>query len=973
MKTIILFLFWLPLFAIGQQIILPGIHYDVEQGMLSSEVYCVIEDQNNLVWFGTDAGISRFNGYEFTNFTPSDGLTDNSIFALQEDDIGRVWYLPFNGRIGYVERDTVFPFEFNQQIQAKLGSGEFILNLIIDSTNNFQFVTSLGAIGEVNQLGEVKLNSHSGMDSHQLVCVSDRDKPFAYLLRSEKVHESDLVVVDSSMNFSKRLKMDTNGISFFYYPNSNLFFFNYGNTAVYKYGKHIMSREITNHVTSMSIHENGSVWVAIRFKGMAYYKSMEAFMMGQEPEYSLFDGASVSGILTKENGSIWACIENDGVHFLRNENIKTYGFVGDKERNKIRSICINERDEVFYANKLGEMYKIDSNGNHSLFMTNLGDVTKIFVSAEDHVYVSVYEKKNVSHHPNSDSLTFMPARGFIKAKNDDLWVLSRICVEQRHGDDLLFSSRNSLGISFFHTIFEDRNGQIWAGGNEGLFCFEENQLKPILEPFATEKNVKVKSIGELKDGTLIVGTASNGIFLIRKNGKHIQSRNIGFDNFIIEDIHIDETQDVWMATNKGILLINAQSVDGRPTRILSQIQGLPSSEVESILSHKNMIYAGTNKGLVVFNKEDVKKNTNSIDLYIERISINEQPLRKDSNYVFKSNENYIEFSFTGLSYRNPAKVRYSYKLEGIDDNWQYTQSRKIRYPSLSPNEYVFKLKAANEDGVWCDPKVIRFTIQPPFWKATWFLVLCSLVLLILALLGYQRVRKIRLAKLKRSKEMELQKRRIIEAELRSLRAQMNPHFTFNTLNSIQNYITNFDQEKAQTYISSFSLLLRKVLENSRYRFITIEEEIKMLALYFDLENLRFDQTMECEFKIDERIESDFQEIPSMILQPFVENAILHGISGKKEGNKKIMIELILNDDHILCIVEDTGIGRVKSAEIKKRKEFNHKSLGMKIAHERLLLYNQEQGNDLAFKFIDLYNKQGEARGTRVEICFVLKN
>jgi ligand-binding sensor domain-containing protein len=962
----------LPIFLIGQQTILPGIHYDVEQGMLSSEVYCVLEDENELIWFGTDAGISRFNGYEFTNFTPADGLSDNSIFALQEDEKGRIWYLPFNGRIGYIANDIVYPYEFNRQIQAKLVPGEFILNLIIDTTDNIQFVTSNGALGKVNRLGNVELISVSKLDGHQLVCESGAKKTFAYMLRSDKYHDKKLFVVDSTLNYYEQLSIDTNGSCFFYYPKPELLFFNYGNTALYKNKGTIMTREVADRVTCMSIQENGSVWVAIRFHGMSYYETFEDFMLGHKPVYTLFDGVSVSGILAKENGSIWVCLANDGVHFLRNENIKTFGFEGGKARNRIRSICKNDAGEIFYANKLGEMFKIDTLGNHSLYMSNLGDVTKIHVDANNHFYISVYEKKYVSHQPNSDSLTFLAARDFTQDKNNDIWNISRKGVEQQRGDEVLYSSKSVLGFTFFQTIFQDNEGKIWAGGNEGLFCFQDQKLEPILDPFKNEKNVKIKSIDQLNDGTLVVGTASNGVFFINTNSNKIESKNIGFDNFIIEDIHIDEDQDIWMATNRGIVLLNEESRAGRPTRLLSQNQGLPSSEIASIFSFGQTIYAATNEGLVVFNKRDVEKNTNSINLFIESVMVNEQLVSLDSNYSLKSKENYIEFSFIGLSYRNPGNVQYSYKLEGIDEHWQYTKSRNIRYPSLSPNQYVFKLKAANEDGVWCDPLEIRITINPPFWKKTWFIALCILFIALIVLFFYQRIKKNRLAKLNRSKEMELQKRRIIEAELRSLRAQMNPHFTFNTLNSIQNFITNFDQEKAQTYISSFSMLLRKVLENSRYRFITIEEEIKMLQLYIDLENLRFDETMKYEFKIDERIDIEFQEIPSMILQPFVENAILHGISGKMEGEKKLTIEMILKEDHILCIVEDTGIGREKSAEIQKRKEFDHKSLGTKIANERLLLYNEEQGNNLAFEFIDLYDNQGRARGTRVEICFAIE-
>ena len=175
------------------------------------------------------------------------------------------------------------------------------------------------------------------------------------------------------------------------------------------------------------------------------------------------------------------------------------------------------------------------------------------------------------------------------------------------------------------------------------------------------------------------------------------------------------------------------------------------------------------------------------------------------------------------------------------------------------------------------------------------------------------------------------------------------------------------------YITNFSTLLRKILENSKHSFISVEEEVNMLDLYLKLENIRFDEPIDYQINVGDGIETDFQKIPSMVIQPILENSIIHGLSNKSDGPKKLSIDLVIEEDLLKCIVEDNGIGRQKAEQIKLKSNFKKDSLGMQITENRLNLIHQHKNSDISIRTIDLIDENNQALGTRTEIVLINLN
>jgi uncharacterized membrane-anchored protein YhcB (DUF1043 family) len=323
----------------------------------------------------------------------------------------------------------------------------------------------------------------------------------------------------------------------------------------------------------------------------------------------------------------------------------------------------------------------------------------------------------------------------------------------------------------------------------------------------------------------------------------------------------------------------------------------------------------------------------------------------------------------GVCLTNPDKVLYIHKLEGFETSWSPpTSQNNVTYSNLPPGNYVFKVRCCNNQGVWSmEPLTFLFSVDYPFWQHWWF------ALLILSFIGLVifSIFRIRLNQVKKEQEKESKTQiEIAKNELKALRAQMNPHFLFNSLNSIQHYIINNKGEEAVFYLNRFAKLMRMILNNSEKSSITLNEEIEALKIYIDLERMRFSNLFNYEIIIDQNLDSDYEQIPAMLLQPYVENAILHGLT-PKDSSGFLKITFFIKDNFIHVYIEDNGIGRKKAQELKNQSRKNHASMGMKITTDRLRLLSDVQQASYSVNFTDLYDAKQNPIGTRVEISWPL--
>ena len=331
-------------------------------------------------------------------------------------------------------------------------------------------------------------------------------------------------------------------------------------------------------------------------------------------------------------------------------------------------------------------------------------------------------------------------------------------------------------------------------------------------------------------------------------------------------------------------------------------------------------------------------------------------------------QNTLHFSFSAAPFFPPEQIEYAYQLTGVDKVWKYTNSpnSNITYSNLSPGKYKFGLKAQIQGGNW-QGKPVEYTIviEPAFWQTDWFKFLCVLIGAVFILYLVSR----RIQSIRESEQQRVgQERKLIELEAKALRAQMNPHFIFNSLNSIKSLINKNENEKAAEYLTTFSKLIRTLFQNSDNREISLYEELETCKLYSQIEKMRFGEKVDFIFEIDQELDLKDIKVPALILQPFIENAIWHGLVPKESGGI-VVVSAKEADGAIECVIDDDGLGRELSRQYKAQHEATHQSKGISLTQSRLELDKLLNDREDTIHILDKKDKDGKPNGTTVIITF----
>jgi hypothetical protein len=418
----------------------------------------------------------------------------------------------------------------------------------------------------------------------------------------------------------------------------------------------------------------------------------------------------------------------------------------------------------------------------------------------------------------------------------------------------------------------------------------------------------------------------------------------------------------------------------------TKLEGIRGDEtnLNSAFKDKNGIYwFGTDGGLVRFDPEKRKNGINEIEAFIHieavKLFLEDVDWKKFTEEVDQENnipkslkvdydENHFTFYFQGICYSNPEKVRYRFKLDGFDPDWSpVTDATFTTYSNLPPGTYTFMVKSMNDSGVWNEQAAtFSFTITPPFWLTWWFFILCGFVI-IFTIIGFYKWRITSINRKNKTQQLEYQSR-LLALEQQSLNASMNRHFIFNALNSIQYYINKQDRFEANKYLTSFAKLIRKNLDSSvSGNQVSLTEELERLELYLSLELMRFKDKFSYSIEVDDNLDSDSMKIPPMLLQPYVENSIWHGILPMDHPGS-IKIKVKLEGRNLRIDIIDDGIGITTSLKNKEKSNHGHVSRGIQINSGRLALLKQMTNENLNIEGpSETFDKDGNVTGTVVHL------
>jgi ligand-binding sensor domain-containing protein len=581
-------------------------------------------------------------------------------------------------------------------------------------------------------------------------------------------------------------------------------------------------------------------------------------------------------------------------------------------------------------------------------------------------------------------------RHLVRSRNGGFWLLCG--VEGGDGNLLHFDPAterfdiysdengvNPLQDLFPSYLLESRSGKIWIGTDEGLVGIDlpQRQSTIVKRGINGLTNDNILVIHETEEGQLLLGTYGGINFYDPVNEK-VEGLSLtnGLCNNTVCGILPDGTGNYWVSTFSGLSYFEPE------TRSFSNFfknKGLTFNEFNRLAFYRDYLgsfYFGTLNGLNIFRNEDFQKDLPpSYPIQLTRIvktslsgtvTVQESDLTWLNELELSHNDVQVRLEFSLPIYNYSRQNRYAVWLEGIDENWRYLGVQNfLEISRLLPGEYKLRIKAGATNKFWeAEELQLTLVVKQVFYQTLWFQISLPVGILVLSYF-FSRIliRRIR----RRARETTIINKKFAEMELQALQSQMNPHFVFNALGAIQFFIQNNKAAAADEYLTKFAKLIRLFLECSKNKYITLEEEIKLLSLYVELEQMRFENKFHARIEADEEIDIHTCEIPSVLIQPFVENAINHGLFHKKSGGNLSVRFSDQKDGAVTCVIEDDGIGRKRAQALKEKSNSQHKSFGMQLVRERLEVLQHMDELKILFDIEDIDDQRTGHTGTRVTI------
>ena len=1005
MKKAILFIFYFLLFssAFSQQF---NFHnYSVKDGVAQSQVYSLLQDSRGYLWMGTrGGGISRFDGMNFKTFTVNDGLINNYVFCIKEDSEHILWIGTNSGLSRYNGIDFtnyqpaydssqvwIQDIDFDKKGRKWLATNSGVQYL--NNKNGFTNVTDLlkekrtvvNAI-HVDKTGNIWYGNGEG-----LYKITENNGIF-----SSKHYDKEQGFMNNSIT---SIKEDQKG---------NLWIGTYGD-GVYEYNGKRFAR-IDFHLelykqTVLDIYfdNRDNVWLATLSSGIAQYNTV-AKTFNWLTENEGLSNNHVQSIIQDKSGNYWFGTSGGGVCNYFGKQFTNYDKSSGLAGNFIYSVFRDSRQRLWVGTSDKGLSVFDSAKFFNYNLSNGFANVKVKAINEDNdgnIYIGTDGEGlfiyNGTDFKPYEGLAKKYIRAIVKDKSGNLFIatagtgLYKLSFDKAKTKLQNFTTAEGLLHNRLTCLHYDKQERLWYGTeNNGIgFLINDVVQKKIISKKEGLPSNTIRCLTEDENGYLWVGTGGYGIasFPLYQGDLKIKTydHTNGLTSSNIYLLTVDKNNNLFVGTETGLDYIYLDKLR-KPTEIKHYSKGEGFTGIETCQNSvfkdvDGTIWFGTINGLSKYNPANLVKNENEpvtsitdVKLFYESISTTSyKNFVKDwnliSNLDLPYNQNHLTFDFFAINFSNPDAVKYKWKLEGFDKEWSpVSKNHSILYSNLSAGDYIFKVIACNEDGVWNkEPAVLKFHITAPVWLRWWFIALIILFLTgILFFIFRRRENLIRSKAEEQQKKLQLEKD-VVELEQKALRLQMNPHFIFNALNSIQSQIGTDNEQTARYYLAKFSRLMRQILDNSRNTLISLEEEVNTLENYLLIEKFCNGDRFDYKISVESNIEKDYIKIPPMLLQPFVENAIKHGLKYIEGKRGLIEINFVEKKSFLECSVTDNGIGRVRSEELNKvSKETYHKSTALLVTQERLDLLNGDK-NIQSLEIIDLYDEQRNASGTKIVI------
>ncbi len=934
--------------------------FDSQNSLTSDNITSVLEDKDGNIWFGTQKkGLSKWNPKTdtFTNFKYEKGkkntLAANNVSSLYQDNNNNIWIGLWRG-IGFnrydVKTNKFKKFSCDPNSLKK----DWYSTFLEDSQG--KFMAGLWGGNGIHIFNREK-------EKFLPYNFSEYTTPMDFPLTSLTIDNSTIWTAYNNIVFS--YKTDTK--SFTAYRSENIISNEKVQSGAFKHFYY--SEKVDDHI----------YWATSN--GILVLDSTRNKFQHLLPntEITTLTKNNYNGILWLGTNNGLGVLTKDNEFKLIESNDNSEGLLWRKEIISLKEI----RGKLYVSTNRGLLI-FDPQNNSFIKWNNETEIllsnskVNALIPRNSDILIGTDNNLIKIDFPNETAridtlLQGLLINGILPQTKKNKIILATNKGILVYNNDRYQTIENTAEFNIF-SLKEDSDGQIWAGSNKGLlsvspnfkqitlhnqpgrYCLtshlisflandsleniwagttnkglnrinsktlEIDHFYPTLQDAGKYSETKASVFLQQKDGTIWVG----GENLHRLNQQTDKFEIISDKSFTYKEIYSlqeDGENNLWIGTANGLVFYDTQN---GVALIFNYLHGLPDFDFSGgslRLSNGNLLFAGE-KGAIIFNPESLSKHSDSRNIIITGIKIPGYQVllntNSDAPVELKYNQNFFTLEFSTMQFGG-LKENYQYKLEGIDRDWVVSHNNRASYTNIQPGNYYFKVRSNNGAQ---DESTFQLIIQPPFWKTWWFILLTIAVLA--GFISYW----IRIITRKQRTE---EQRIILEHKL--LQLQMNPHFIFNVLIAIQSFIYRKDSYESGLYLSKFAKLMRIFLQNSRNEWITLSKEIKSLQYYLNLQQLRIENKFECAVGCKNIPDPDYIHIPPMIIQPFVENSVEHGIANLSYSGI-IEISFEIKEKCLEAIIRDNGKGYYPKKEKAAQKD--HKSMATEIIRKRIKIMN----------------------------------
>lgn len=955
-------------------------NYGVSDGLAQSQVFDIVESAKGELYIATQGGgVSIFDGRKFRTINEQQNLLSNYVNSVSA--IGDSIFIGTEKGLSII---------YDGVVSQNYAFGKAITN--VEKVDSEIYVFTKGGSFTLKNEEIIPLQNAQLKNKHSLGIIEIENKKWIITINGVFSLENSFTSLTSA-----------NGL-----PNSNVV--SYCNTEngvlLGTYGKGIISVSkkfteakqdiITDNIIISTIFEdhNGNLWIGSQTNGL-YRMVAENGVLENFTDKSGLSNNNVQTIYEDSWGDIWIGTSGGGLSKFAGSQFVHYDTYSGLNGDYVFSVLNSAKSGLWIGTSGGGIVNIGDTLTKSydknIGFTN-GKIKNICEGRKGEIWTSIEGEGLGVILPELDTAFILPSSSRLRsnwvldiavAKGGSIWLATadRGLLQMKVKYDSL-PRASVYGIpqinkdlsSRVEVVAIDNENQLWFyDKNNGLGCFKGKEVN-----FIRNGQKNIREIAFYKD-KIIVGT-NQGLFVVNEGNLEEYQFNSQLTSKNIYQINVTENE-IWLGTESGLDRISnpfSSSVELKHYGYNEGFRGVETSLRACFKDFQNQLWFGTVDGLSKFEPRPFKLREIAPKLELSEILLSYTPFlqttfgQKDSNkrynlidtIILPYNKTQLEFDLSAIDLSTNSDIKYSWKLDGFTEQWSPESSRsEIIFTQIPPGKYTLWYKAGNER-TWTEPRSIYLEITPPYWQTWWFITLCIVggLLIVGGIIGAV-IFRLR-TKNKKLKEKLAVERNLVELEQKALRLQMNPHFIFNVLQSIQEKIITDNKEEARLAIAKFAKLMREILENSRESLITIEEECDTLENYIKLEqitkSIEFDYTL---FIADD-VPEDEPLIPPLMIQPFIENALIHGLKNiTHKGHIKVSIEM-QTENLIRITIEDNGCGRLQAQNQKAQVDHLHKSLALQVTQERLANLNKNKEDIKLFEIIDLM-KGEKAVGTRV--------